>query len=400
MIHAAIAFFFLVLFLAIGDIISEKTKALIPSLLVFLILLLTTTWSGLLPKNIIEAGGFSGQLTSMIIVVIVANMGSSLSFSDLKSEWRTVIIGVMAVAGVGVMVLTIGAAMYDWSYAVVAAPPISGGLVAAYEMSQAALQKNLPTLAAIAVLILSLQSIPAYLIIPTLLKREARRTLSIRASESVASKSILKQPKTKKRLIPPLPEMYRTTSVYLALLGLVALLAVYASQGSKMVFNEMGVNYSISATIFALFFGVIAREIGFLEPKTLQNANVFGFFIIASIIGVMGNLVNTTPEEILQVLAPIVVLILIAIVGIALFSIIMGRLLGRSWEMSFAIGLNCLLGFPLNFLLANEAINVVTKDDKEKDYLSNTIIPTMLVAGFVTVTIGSVIFAGVLKNFL
>lgn len=47
-----------------------------------------------------------------------------------------------------------------------------------------------------------------------------------------------------------------------------------------------------------------------------------------------------------------------------------------------------------------EAINVLAKTDEEKDYLSDTLIPTMLVGGFTTVTLGSVLFAGILSNFL
>lgn len=34
--------------------------------------------------------------------------------------------------------------------------------------------------------------------------------------------------------------------------------------------------------------------------------------------------------------------------------------------MSFAIALNCLIGFPVNFLLTNEAINVLAKTEEEK----------------------------------
>ena len=38
--------------------------------------------------------------------------------------------------------------------------------------------------------------------------------------------------------------------------------------------------------------------------------------------------------------------------------------------------------------------------EEEKDFLTNTMVPTMLVGGFTTVTLGSVVFAGILTNFL
>ena len=42
----------------------------------------------------------------------------------------------------------------------------------------------------------------------------------------------------------------------------------------------------------------------------------------------------------------------------------------------------------------------VEKTEEEKDFLTNTMVPTMLVGGFTTVTLGSVVFAGILTNFL
>ena len=47
-----------------------------------------------------------------------------------------------------------------------------------------------------------------------------------------------------------------------------------------------------------------------------------------------------------------------------------------------------------------KAINVLAKTEEEKDFLTNTMVPTMLVGGFTTVTLGSVVFAGILTNFL
>lgn len=205
---------------------------------------------------------------------------------------------------------------------------------------------------------------------------------------------------TKKRLIPTIPEKYMDTSTYLALLGFVGMLAILASMLSGKIFHSFGVDFKISPTIFALFFGIIAGEIGLLERKSLQKANCFGFFVVASVVGVMGGLVNSSMEEILALIIPLVVLIFLGIIGMAIGGIIIGKMLKITWQMSFAIALNCLIGFPVNFLLTNEAINVLAKTEEEKDFLSNTMVPTMLVGGFTTVTLGSVVFAGILANFL
>lgn len=251
----------------------------------------------------------------------------------------------------------------------------------------------------IALLLLAVQEFPVYFILPSLLKKEAVRNLEkYRKGEVVAIKAAEKEEEIEKPSL--IPEKYQSTAVYLCLLGAVGLVAIISSMLSEKLFNSMGISYSISPTIFSLFYGVIAGEVGFLERKSLEKANTFGFFVVASLIGVMGGLVNHTPQEILRVLGPIAGLIGIGIVGMGVGGVIVGRILGRSWEMSFAIALNCLIGFPVNFLLTNEAINSVALTEEEKDYLTNTMVPTMLVGGFTTVTIGSVVFAGILKSIL
>ena len=397
--HPAIAFFILMAFLALGEFISVKTRAIVPSILVFLILLLIGVWGGFLPKEIIDLGGFSEAMTDVIIVVIVVNMGSSLSLDSLKKEWKTVLIGLGAIAGIAAVILPIGSMIYDWQTAVVAAPPIAGGFVAAFEMSRTSLAKGLPHLSTIALLLLALQEFPVYFLLPGLLRSETLRRLDLfRKGELKAVAT--EEEQNKKRLIPPIPEKYMDTSTYLFFLGLVGTMAILVSMLSGIIFKSFGIDFKISPTIFALFFGIIGGEIGLLERKSLQKANCFGFFVVASVVGVMGGLVNSSVEEILALIIPLLVLVGLGIIGMAIGGIIIGKILKVTWQMSFAIALNCLIGFPVNFLLTNEAINVLAKTEEEKDFLSNTMVPTMLVGGFTTVTLGSVVFAGILANFL
>ena len=394
--HPAMAFFILMAFLALGEFVSVKTRAIVPSILIFLILLLAGVWGGFLPKEIIDLGGFSEAMTEVIMVVIVVNMGSSLSLDSLKKEWKTVLIGLGAIAGIAAVILPIGSMIYDWQTAVVAAPPIAGGFVAAFEMSKTSLAKGLPHLSTIALLLLALQEFPVYFILPGLLRSETLRRLDLfRKGELKAVSTEAEE--NKKRLIPAIPEKYMDTSTYLFILCIVVMLEILSS---GKIFNSFGVGFKISPTIFALFFGIIAGEIGLLERKSLQKANCFGFFVVASVVGVMGGLVNSSMDEILALIIPLVVLIFLGIIGMAIGGIIVGKLLKLTWQMSFAIALNCLIGFPVNFLLTNEAINVLAKTEEEKDFLTNTMVPTMLVGGFTTVTLGSVVFAGILTNFL
>jgi len=186
--------------------------------------------------------------------------------------------------------------------AVVAAPPIAGGFVAVFEMSKTSLTKGLPHLSTIA-----LQEFPVYFILPGLLRSETLRRLDLFRKGELKAVSA-EEEENKKRLIPPIPEKYMDTSTYLFLLGLVGMIAILCSMLSKTIFNGFGVDFKISPTIFALLFGIVAGEIGLLERKSLQKANCFGFFVVASVVGVMGGLVNSSMEEILKLIVPLVVL--------------------------------------------------------------------------------------------
>ena len=186
--------------------------------------------------------------------------------------------------------------------AVVAAPPIAGGFVAVFEMSKTSLAKGLLHLSTIA-----LQEFPVYFILPGLLRSETLRRLDLFRKGELKAVSA-EEEENKKRLIPAIPEKYMDTSTYLFLLGLVGMIAILCSTLSGKIFNSFGVAFKISPTIFALLFGIIAGEIGLLERKSLQKANCFGFFVVASVVGVMGGLVNSSMEEILKLIVPLVVL--------------------------------------------------------------------------------------------
>ena len=68
--------------------------------------------------------------------------------------------------------------------------------------------------------------------------------------------------------------------------------------------------------------------------------------------------------------------------------------------MAFAVSLTALYGFPADYIITNEVINSLTNDEKEKEVLTSHMLPPMLVGGFITVTIVSVILAGIFVSFL
>ena len=76
-------------------------------------------------------------------------------------------------------------------------------------------------------------------------------------------------------------------------------------------------------------------------------------------------------------------------------SFIVGKILKVSPYMAIATSLTALYGFPPNYVLTDEASKALADNDEEKEYLMDNMLPQMIVGGFVTVTITSVIIASI-----
>lgn len=94
------------------------------------------------------------------------------------------------------------------------------------------------------------------------------------------------------------------------------------------------------------------------------------------------------------------VFLFLSTVGIALFSMPIGKKLGYSTNMSIAIGLNCFLGFPYNYVITNEVVGALGKTEEERRYLDSILMPKMIIGSVAAVSVVSAIVAGVVVKFL
>ena len=65
-----------------------------------------------------------------------------------------------------------------------------------------------------------------------------------------------------------------------------------------------------------------------------------------------------------------------------------------------SLGISCTFGFPTTMLIPQEVSEAIGRDEREKAAILNYLLPKMLTAGFVTVTIASVLIAGFVVNML
>ncbi|AZU60468.1 hypothetical protein [Neobacillus mesonae] len=397
-----LALVILVSILFIGDIVAVRTKAWVPSIFVCAVLFLVGYWT-FFPKDIVSVAGVPPVVATMMMYLLITNMGTLLSLKELKNQWKTIVIALSGILGIIIMLLTVGSLMFGFKTVVVAIPPLVGGVVSALIMSEGAKEAGLISLSVFAIVIYVMQGFAGYPLTSIVLKKEGKRLLTqyrsgkleiteqeIAASETAAASV---SGKMELKLFKNLPEKYNTDFFKFLRLAVTAYLAYLVS--------TLAAPYvSISPFVLCLLFGVIASSIGFLEKQVLQKANGFGFALLALMLFIFDGLKQATPGMMLQIIYPLIGTIVLGVIGMYIFSFIAGKVLKVSKEMAFAVSLTALYGFPADYIITNEVVKSLTDDEKEREVLLSRMLPPMLVGGFVTVTIVSVILAGIFVGFL
>ena len=381
--------------LTLGDVISAMTKAFVPSVFVSAIIFVIGFWT-IFPADIVDLSGIGNPLAQLAILLLITHMGTLMSLKELASQWRTIIIALAGIVGICVGAVALGTVVFDWETAIIATPPLTGGLVASIMMADAATAKGLNDLAVLAILVYVAQGFAGYPLTSILLRKEGNKLLSdfrsgkIKSSAKSEVEETIKE-ESKLRIIPKLPEKYDTTYMVLLRVAIVALVAV------KLEGLTGG---TISKYVIALVLGAIASEMGLIDRKPLVKSGSFGILITSLMAFVMAGLAKATPDTLAEMAMPLIGIIVFGVVGMGIFSIIAGKLLGISKEMSFAVALTALYGFPPNYIITEDVSKALAETPEEKEFLMDQMLPQMLVGGFTTVTIASVIIAGLFINLI
>lgn len=383
--------------MSIGDIISMKTKAFIPSVFITAVIFLFGFWY-VFPQDLVSKATLGMPVASVSMYLLVTHMGTLMNIKELMSQWKTVLISLAGVVGIIILLMTVGVLVLGRETAIVGAPPLTGGIVAAIIMKDAAIAKGNDNLAVLAILVYVVQGFVGYPLTSILLKKEGKLLLEkfekLDIKENISEKKSVDKRKT---LIPPLSEEYNTVYVILARLVFVAWLSeLFTKFINTSIFNSS----VVSPLVTCLIFGVIAAELGIVDRQPLNKANTFGWMITVLMAFIFEGLNKATPEMLAEVALPLIGIIVIGVIGLLVLAFIIGKILKESTYMSLSIALNALYGFPPNFILTNEVINSLAKNKQEKDYLLDKILPKMLIGGFTSVTIASVLIGGIFSKML
>ena len=380
------AFLTMLILVIIGEVISTATKAFVPSMFITAVLFVIGFWT-YLPADILQQAGIASNLPTFLVMMMVVHLGTMLDIQELIDQWKTVVVTLAGMLGILVVILTVGTLILGKETAAVAAPPLTGGFVAAMMMQSVAPTEHL---AILAMAVYVLQGFVGYPLTSICLKKEGYSVLKqYREGNWKAAAVTVKAADTdskKNYLFPQIPDKYKSDFTYLFTMVILTVMSGYL--------DTLSGGY-ISKFVWALILGVFATAMGFIEKNVLVRSRSMGFVYTIIMMFVFSQLSSCTPETVIQLMKDFAILIVLSSVGIAVFSIPVGRKLGMSTPMAFALGLGSIAGgFPASYTLSVEAAKVCAENDEEYQVLEQHMLPKTLVAGFVSATSGSVFIAG------
>lgn len=400
-------------FMMLGEWVSTRSRAYVPSVFITALLFLVGFWT-IVSKNIVPAASFGTAFIQITQAVLLVHMGTLMDLKLLLKQWRAVVIALSGVVGTVVLTMGIGRLLFDWHTIVASVPPLTGGLVAAFLMTAGLKAQHITALVAFPVAMFVMHSMLGYPLTAWMLKRESRRLLQVRhvdvtvaTADSATSATVqttsqlpvgpLPTVPAKVKSVQPqlrhwqLPAAYDTSAFMLFKVAAVTGLAEWTAQLAHGTINQY---------IICLVFGVIAHQLGFLEDAVLEKAGVFHWLMYGLLAYIFANLNIVKISMLSGILIPIVTLIVLGVLGMWIASSLLARPLGFSREMAFASALTALFGFPADYIVTHEVTEIMGSTAEEKQYLLDQMLPKMLVGGFATVSVASVIIASIFLKIL
>lgn len=323
---------------AVGEYVNVKSEARLSAILTTSMILIVMFWLGC-PAEIMTITGFGTAAGTMYSMTMV-NMGTMVKVDDMLTQWRTLITGFAAVCAIVALVVAVGPMIVPRQYALAGAPVAAGGMPVYIMVSEAAGNAGFKEAGLFGLLVLLTQSLVGIPISSLILRKMAQRLVSGGELAAMAAHKEKERRLALPRLFKPMPEALHIPVILLAKAALLASLAqvLYTLTGQR-------VHYMI----FALLLGMIL---------------------------------------------PWIVVFALSIVAIAVSTFVMSKIVKMPYPMTFVIGLTALYGFPGTYVVSNEVANAVGRNEEERQQLLDYFLPKMLVAGFSTITISSLLVVG------
>lgn len=386
-------FFIIVGIFAIGDLLGVFTKAKVSSIFVAFVAFLFLFVTKLFPANIVELSGLS-EASSWAMPLLIVHMGTLIDIRRLIDEWRTVVTAAMGML-VACVAIFLVSPIIGRDATMVSIPVINGALVATNIMAEAATAKGMVLAASLAPVVFAVQKFVGAPMVSRAGLKEGERLLEEFRKNKSLGKSIKEAVATvevgpKKQTFAEKHSKLYTNNVCIALTVCLAFISV-------VIGDAIGISYSI----VGLVLSVAIKTLGFFPDKILERAKVVGFVNFVGFVGLMPSLAKVSLGDLGQLFFQVALVFGATILGIFIcFRILpLWKVVG-SKNLAVGVAFCQMLGFPSTYLISNEIANVLAENEEERTYLLEKIMPRFVVAGLASVTVLSVIVAGIFADLL
>jgi hypothetical protein len=387
-----LAFTIFALIFTVGEYVAYKTKANIDVVLFVAVALLIGFWVGL-PSSIYEKSGIM-PMAGIIITLLIVGMGNMIDFAELKRQWKTVCVSIIALTAACFALVFVGQYIIGRDMVLAGTPVFGGGTAATIAMKTILVDKGREDLSVYITLLLGLQSLVGIPVSSQFLKRAGVAFKNNKADFELYSNALIEEAtSTKKRLIH-FPASLDRPSFHLMKLGAVGVVSYYFS---VLLLKYTGVN--VSYIIVALIMGTIFTELGFLDPDTLGKTDSSGFILFACVIILFSDFATCSPSDVLALIKPMAFVLLVGTFFGCITGFICGKIFRVEPNLAIVMCLTCMYGFPATMYLSLEVAEVTAENETERKIIENYLLPKMNIAGFVTGSFATVlagIFGGML----
>lgn len=382
------SFLIFVLFFAIGDWISNLTKSKISGMLIAMLLYLIGFQTGIIPASSINDTGIPAIASNFAIMMLLVGMGTMIHLKEMIAQWKTVVVALVALLGLAACSFTVSTLLFGREWALCASAPISGGIIAGQMTAEAANAAGRPDLAGFAMLVIGCQGFVGIPICNFFVRKYCHGVL--------AGKIQMKEPAEvkdggKRKLLDISTKWMsgdNTIFLKMAFVGWIGWLISQVCSGVPVL------SYLTNANIMYLVVGIIFCVLGFLPENATVKAHANGFLMLAVLSIVPGSLASLSLEDLVNMIVPLVGTLLVGAVFICLFGAAAGYFLHVHWTIAFAIAICCTIGYPGTQIVVDEVVRSLDCDEETRAKIYDNVLPQIIVSGFTSVTVASVIFAG------
>ena len=366
-----------------GKVVSKKTKGVLVEAFFLAVMYILGYLLNIIPKESLGDTGIPVLMGTWGTMLLVTNLGTMIELKRFFKEWKTVVVCLGAMVVMAVFFVTLGQVVFGKEYALSALPPVAGGLVANGLVVQAAEAGGKPNFGTFASMLCSTQSLVATPICAYFLHKYVA---GVYKDKSYLHPPVENGNFPNLHFFPKWPSDWNIGPLMAARLMLVCVLGVFVSKlsGGKL-----------PSAVMVLVFGILGTEFGFLEKNTLTKAGYMDFLIMGLVLSLPYSFRNLTLSALGSMIVPVLFFLRLGVIGLTLGGVLMGKVLKVDWHLAAAVSLSAMFGYPMTEIISRAVVSSYNLDKEEEEKLLEAVMPQMIIAGFTTVTIASVVLAGI-----